>query len=177
MDWKRWREYLDADGRPAGERGGFSRSLMIRHFAEKQEEDEREDGLAFYENTQHVPQMFEDILVETLDHVERITTPLRERLRQQTETGRIFPEFTEDALVPASEMYVRMTGNAVFSNEPPPAELIERYGQTYDPNVLAEVREQQLVGRPAMLTKFWTFPAQRHIPIRDGNGGPFRAPI
>jgi hypothetical protein len=93
LDWKRWREYLDADGRPAGERGGFSRSLMIRHFAEKQEEDEQADSLSFYENTQHVPPMFEDILVETLDHVEEITSPLRERLRRQVETGRVFPEY------------------------------------------------------------------------------------
>ncbi|RUW64554.1 hypothetical protein EOA31_35605, partial [Mesorhizobium sp. M4B.F.Ca.ET.049.02.1.2] len=46
LDWKRWREYLDADGRPAGDRGGFSRSLMIRHFAEKQQEDERAGGLS-----------------------------------------------------------------------------------------------------------------------------------
>ncbi|WP_085780492.1 hypothetical protein [Rhizobium sp. NXC14] len=31
LDWKRWREYLDADGRPAGEHGGFSRSLGVPH--------------------------------------------------------------------------------------------------------------------------------------------------
>lgn len=177
LDWKRWREFVDADGSPAGERGGFSRSLMIRHFAEKQENDEREDGLSFYENTQHVPPMFEDILVETLDHVEKITAPLRERLKQQTETRKVFPEYTDDVLVPAWEMYVRMTGNPVFSNEPPPAELIERYRLTYDPRLLAEVRDHQLVGRPAMLTKFWTNPAQRHIPIRDETGLPYRGAI
>ncbi|ASY73897.1 hypothetical protein SF83666_a43090 (plasmid) [Sinorhizobium fredii CCBAU 83666] len=28
LDRKRWREYLDADGRPAADRGGFSRSLI-----------------------------------------------------------------------------------------------------------------------------------------------------
>jgi Uncharacterized protein conserved in bacteria len=177
LDWKRWREYLDADGRPAGERGGFSKSLMIRHFAEKQEEDERADGLSFYENTQHVPPMFEDILIETLDHIEKITAPLRERLRLQAETGRVFPEYPDDGLLPAWEMYVRMTGNPVFSNEPPPAELIERYRETYDPRVLAEVRDHQLVGRPAMLTKFWTFPAQRHIPIRNEAGVPYTGTI
>jgi hypothetical protein len=108
LDWRRWREYLDADGRPAGERGGFSKSLMIRHFAEKQEEDEQAEGLSFYENTQHVPPMFEEVLVEVLDHVAMITATLRERLRRQADTGRIFPEYPEDALVPAWEMYVRM---------------------------------------------------------------------
>ncbi len=35
-DWKRYREYVDATGRPAGQVGGVSRSLMLRHFAEKQ---------------------------------------------------------------------------------------------------------------------------------------------
>jgi len=170
LDWKRWRGYLDADGRPAGEHGGFSRSLIIRYFAEKQEEDELADGLALYENIQHVPPMFEEILVETLDHIATITAPLRERLRLQSETGRVFPEYPDDNLLPAWEMYVRMTGNPVFSSEPPPAELIDRYRKSYDPSLLAEVREHQLLGQPAMLTKFWNNPAQKHIPIRNEAG-------
>lgn len=177
LDWKRWREYLDADGRPAGEHGGFSRSLIIRYFAEKQEEDDLAEGLALYENIQHVPPMFEEILVETLDHIATITAPLRDRLKRQAETGRIFPEYPEDTLVPAWEMYVRMTGNPVFSNEPPPAKLIDRYRESYDPSLLAEIREHQLVGRPAMLTKFWTNPAQRHIAIRNEGGAPYTGSI
>ncbi|MFA1623681.1 hypothetical protein ACDY96_12880 [Rhizobium mongolense] len=177
LDWKRWVEYIDADGRPAGERGGLSKSLMIRYFAEKQEEDERRDGLSLYENTQHIPPMFEDAMIETLDEIEKITAPLRERLKLQTETGRVFPEYPEDRLVPAWEMYVRMTGNPVFSNELPPAELIERYRETYDPRLLAEVREHQLAHGLAMLTKFWTFPAQRNIPIRNEAGVPYTGSI
>jgi hypothetical protein len=177
LDWKRWREYLDADGRPAGEHGGFSRSLIIRYFAEKQEEDDLAEGLALYENIQHVPPMFEDILVETLDYIATITAPLRDRLKRQAETGRIFPEYAEDALVPAWEMYVWMTGNPVFSNEPPPAKLIDQYRASYDPSLLAEIREHQLVGRPAMLTKFWTNPAQRHIAIRNEGGAPYTGSI
>lgn len=168
LDWKRWREYFDADGRPAGERGGFSRSLMIRHFAEKQEDDEREDGLSLYENTQHVPPMFEEILVETLDHVEKITAPLRERLRRQTETGRIFPEYAEDALVPASEMYVRMTGNAIFTDVDLPQELLRAYRETYDPSFLAEIQNMQLGRAQRGLSAFWTNPAQKQIPAASG---------
>ncbi len=170
LDWKRWREYLDANGRPAGERGGFSRSLMIRHFAEKQEEDERAEGLSFYENTQHVPPMFEEILVETLDHVATITSPLRERLRRQAETGRIFPEYPEEALVPAWEMYVRMTGNAVFSDADLPPELVSQYRESYDPQLLETIRELQFDSKPSGLSQFWTSPAQRQIPIRDASG-------
>jgi hypothetical protein len=170
LDWKRWREYLDADGRPAGEHGGFSRSLIIRYFAEKQEEDEQAEGLSLYENTQHVPPMFEEILVETLDHIATITAPMRARLRSQTETGRIFPEYPEDALVPAWEMYVRMTGNAVISYAELPPELIQQYRESYDPQYLDAIRNLQLGGKPAGLSLFWTNPAQRNIPIRTSAG-------
>lgn len=170
LDWKRWREYFDAGGRPAGELGGLSRSLMIRHFAEKQEEDELAEGLSLYENTQHVPPMFEEVLVDTLDHVAMITAPLRERLRRQAETGRVFPEYPEDALVPAWEMYVRMTGNAVFSDAELPPELIVRYRGSYDPQLLETIRELQFGQKPAGLSQFWTHPAQRHIPIRAASG-------
>lgn len=170
LDWKRWREYLDADGRLAGEHGGFSRSLIIRYFAEKQEEDDLAEGLALYENIQHVPPMFEEILVETLDHIATITAPLWERLKRQAETGRIFPEYAEDALVPAWEMYVRITGNAVFSDAEVPPQLIQQYRESYDPQYLDTIRDLQLGGRPAGLSQFWTNPAQRNIPIRTSAG-------
>lgn len=170
LDWKRWREYLDADGRPAGEHGGFSRSLIIRYFAEKQEEDDIAEGLALYENIQHVPPMFEEILVETLDHIATITAPLRERLKRQAETGRIFPEYADDALVPAWEMYVRMTGNAVISDAEVPPEMIQQYRASYDPKYLDTIRDLQLDGRPVGLSKFWTSPARRTMPIRTSAG-------
>ncbi|WP_274629033.1 hypothetical protein [Arvimicrobium flavum] len=174
LDWKRWREYLDADGRSAGERGGFSKSLMIRHFAEKQEEDERADVLSFYENTQHVPPMFEDVLVQTLDHIEKISAPLRERLRLQAEAGRVFPEYPEDGLVPASEMYVRMTGNAVFSDVDLPPELIGRYRESYDPELLEEIRQLQVPGRPKGMPKYWYRGHLKAVAIRNASGVPIK---
>ncbi|WSH68191.1 hypothetical protein U8Q05_30340 (plasmid) [Rhizobium ruizarguesonis] len=177
LDWKRWLEYFDADGRPAGEHGGYSRSLMIRHFAEKQQDDERNDGVSLYENTQHVPPMFEQVLVETLDHVERITAPLRERLRQQTATGRIFPEYADDTLVPASEMYVRMTGNAVFTDVDLPEELVRGYREGYDATFLAEIQDLQKGRAQRGLSAFWTKPAQKQIPVRNALGVPFDGSI
>jgi hypothetical protein len=36
-DWKRTRDYYDPKGQPAGELGGYSSSLLLRHFAEKQQ--------------------------------------------------------------------------------------------------------------------------------------------
>lgn len=177
LDWKRWREYQDADGTPAGKRGGFSRSLMIRHFAEKQVEDERPEGLSFYENTQYAPAMFEETLIETLDHIASITAPLRERLKQQTATGRIFPEYPEDAVAPAWEMYVRMTGNAVFSSDDPPKDLVASYRATYDSNLLLDLRKQQLECLLTPLSKFWKRPDNRNIPIRSPAGVPRTGPI
>ncbi|MFC0808314.1 hypothetical protein ACFHWW_23030 [Ensifer sp. P24N7] len=172
VDWKRWREYLDADGRPAGERGGFSKSLMIRHFAEKQEEDEGRDGLSFYENTQHVPPMFEDVLIETLDHIEKITAPLRDRLRLQAETGRVFPEYTEDALIPAWEMYVRVTGNVKFTRPALPEPAVDNYRETYDPDVLRHLRDHQLAssGLFNIAQSRWLSADQKSALIRDVNG-------
>ena len=57
-DWKRFHEYLDKDDRPAGKAGGISRSLKLRHFAEKQRVV-NEDSIALFETVQHVPAVFE----------------------------------------------------------------------------------------------------------------------
>ncbi|MDX0488524.1 hypothetical protein GOC76_30945 [Sinorhizobium medicae] len=172
LDWKRWREYLDADGRPAGEHGGFSRSLIIRYFAEKQEEDDLAEGLALYENIQHVPPMFEEILVETLDYIATITAPLRERLKRQTETGRIFPEHPEDALVPAWEMYIRVTGNVRFTRLALPEAAVANYRETFDPTILRQLRDYQLTstGLFNIAQSRWLSADQKSALIRDANG-------
>lgn len=174
-DWQRWREYVDSDGSLAGEHGGISRSLMIRHFAEKQVEDVRPEGFSIYESAQHVPPMFEEVLMDTLEEVSRITGPMRERLWLQTTTGRIFPEFTKDALVPAWEMYCRVTGNALFSGSDAPVDLIAKYRETYDVSLLDAVRSHQLQQgggfRPAAV--FWTRLSHKGLRIRDREGNEF----
>ena len=144
LDCRRWREHVDADGGAAGNKGGQSRSLMLRHFAEKQVEDERVDGICLYENAQHVPPIFEDVVLETLTKIADLTAPLRERLRLQVETGSLFPEYPSDALVPAHEMFTRLSGNAVFSSKEVPVELEARYRQTLDTSVLEEIRDIQI---------------------------------
>ncbi len=171
-DWQRWREYVDGDGRPAGEAGGVSRSLMIRHFAEKQVDDERPEGLSLYESAQHVPPMFQDLLTETLTDIDRITEPLRSRLKRQTETGRIFPEYPRDALVPAWEMYTRVTGNAMFSNVQIPPELVTRYRSSGETIALGEIRAFQLAsGGPWRTVKqYWLNSSNRSLIIRDAEG-------
>ncbi len=142
-DWRRDREYFDLDGRPAGEVGGISRSLAIRHFAEKQR-GLTEDSVILFEAFHHVPVMFEEALVPTLEHVAKITEPLRRRLRAQTETGRCFPEYDVSALMPAVEFFVRLFGLLRLREEEFPAEPLAQYLSTWDPVLLDQLRAAQL---------------------------------
>ncbi|WP_197388890.1 hypothetical protein [Ralstonia pseudosolanacearum] len=141
VDWKRERTYLDSKGRPAGEAGGISTSLMVRHFAEKQQEEES-DSRVLREATQPVPEMFRTLLTETLDHVTRITEPLRATLKLQCETGRLLPWYSVDSIVPVIEVYTRLMGNPFWLKIEREA-FIERYRDGFDPAVLAELHEYQ----------------------------------
>ncbi|SEF14304.1 hypothetical protein SAMN02787142_8274 [Burkholderia sp. WP9] len=145
VDWKRERTYRDSKGRLAGEAGGISTSLMVRHFAEKQQDDES-DSRILRENTQPVPDMFRTLLTDTLDHVARLTEPLRTTLKRQCETGRLLPWYGVNDIVPFTEAYVRLMGNPFWLNierEP----FIERYRKSFDPEVLIELHQYQ-AGRP-----------------------------
>ncbi|RDJ97230.1 hypothetical protein [Paraburkholderia lacunae] len=145
VDWRRERTYLDSKGRPAGEAGGISTSLMARHFAEKQQDDES-DSRFLRENTQPVPDMFRVLLTETLDHVAKLTDPLRATLKLQCETGRLLPWYPADSLVPIIEIYTRLMGNPFWldiEQEP----FIERYRDDFDPAVLVELYGYQMERR------------------------------
>lgn len=138
LDWKRTRTYLDGKGRPAGESGGITEALMVRHFAEKQ------GTQTLYETTQFVPELFREELERTLLQVEALTAPLRATLKAQYETRRLFPMYEPDQLVDAVEMYVRLTGNPMWVKEPSVAmqACVDRYRQSWDPSELASLREQ-----------------------------------
>lgn len=153
VDWERWREYVDTDGRLAGEKGGISRSLMIRHFAEKQAADEgikktgsgnREPTIMLYETAQHVPPMFEEIVLESLATAHRVTQPMRDRLRRQTETGRLFPEFNPYDIVPGWDLRSRCTGAIHFAESPIPENLITAYREAFNLDALEQIRLQQI---------------------------------
>lgn len=141
FDWKRERAYLDARGRPAGEAGGISSSLMLRHFAEKQQE-EQSDSVVLRENTQPVPEMFREILTESLDRVARLTQPLRNTLKLQCETGRILPWYNASDVIPFAELYSQITGNPFWldmDRQP----FIDRYREDFAIGVLQELRRLQ----------------------------------
>lgn len=140
LDWKRTRGYVKQDGRPAGDAGGISEALLIRHFAEKQ------DSVRLYESTQFVPLLFRDELEATLDEVIRLTEPLRQTLRSQFESGRIFPMYGPDELVDSVEMYTRLSGNPVWADTPLPLgvrECITSYAETLDASLLLKLKELQ----------------------------------
>ncbi len=95
-DWKR-KNYTSQDGTPVGKLGGYSQALMLRHFAEKQQLG-NQSGAYLHENTQYVPQLFTDILEETLDNVLKMTQPLRETLEKQIKQNRLLPWFNSNDL-------------------------------------------------------------------------------
>jgi hypothetical protein len=144
LDWKRQRDYIDAQGRPAGELGGCSSALLLRHFAEKQGTMEGDSAL-LVESGQYVPDMFRDALTHCLDEVARLTSPLRMILQKQAETSRLLPWFEPDALVPATELYTYMTGNPIWCELPDGAgdPLIQRYRESLDAGIFAALYDLQ----------------------------------
>ena len=144
LDWERRREYTDRNGRPAGELGGISGSLMIRHFAEKQQIEGR-DSHVLFESTQHVPPMFEDLIVSSLGRAAELTTPLRATLRLQVESGRLLPWFEADSIVPITQLYPYLTGNPFWTDlsKESRTRWIERYQKNFDSRIFDELRDIQ----------------------------------
>lgn len=144
-EWRTDRHYYDSKQRPAGELGGYSKSLMIRHFAEKQQA-KNADSRVLVGRTHYVPQMFEDVVSETLARAAQITRPLRDTLRRQTETGRIFPEFSPSELVPVTQIYTRLTGNAFWIDlgEEQKRSWIQRCRNSYSTECFDELHKMQV---------------------------------
>lgn len=174
-DWKRYREYFDPADRPAGQTGGISRSLMLRHFAEKQRVV-YEDSIALFETVQHVPMVFEEVLTSTLDQVVAATEPLRRTLRLQIETGRILPQFEKGEYVRAVELYTCLTGNPFVVRYPKEVrhEYVERYQREFNPSVFDELRAGQLkdinAGRHLEAAVYVYFHRLNGLPLRKANG-------
>ena len=174
-DWKRYREYFDYAGRPAAQAGGVSRSLMLRHFAEKQR-IVYEDSIALFESVQYVPALFEEILTSTLDQVVAATEPLRKTLKRQIETGRMLPQFERHELVRAVELYTYLTGNPFVLRWPEEArgQYVAAYQRNYDPSSFDELRARQIDGiRRGNLLEFAVYQYFRrleNVHFRQANG-------
>lgn len=140
LDWRRTRSYLNEAGKPAGESGGISEALMIRHFAEKQGTN------LLYETTQFVPDMFKTEVESIFEEAIRLTEPLRTTLKSQYESGRIFPQYQPEQLVDAIEMYTHLTGNPVWEAAPLSPAVVNcllQYKNTLDQTKLLPLPELQ----------------------------------
>lgn len=143
-DWRTDRHYYDPKQRPAGDLGGYSQSLMIRHFAEKQQQ-KNADGVVLIERTHYVPRMFEEIVAQTLGRAVEITNSLRNTLKQQAEAGRALPQFGIDELVPTTEIYTRLTGNAFWleMGDEQKRYWMQKCRQNYAPACFDELQQSQ----------------------------------
>jgi hypothetical protein len=141
LDWKRQRNYFDAEGKPAGLSGGISTSVMIRHFAEKQQSDESDSNI-LVEGAQPIPELFLDIVNRTLDRAASLTGPLRKTHKLQCETGRLLPWYKADELVTIPDLYIHLTGNPLWTSQSS-GNLTEQYRKTFDPTLLQELYESQ----------------------------------
>ena len=141
LDWKRERNYFDAKGRPAGLSGGISTSVMIRHFAEKQQSDESDSNI-LVEGAQPIPELFLDIINRTLDRATSLTGPLRKPHKLQCETGRLLPWYNADELIPIPDVYIHLTGNPIWTSQSNES-LTQQYRKTFDPTLLQELYECQ----------------------------------
>lgn len=173
LDWRRTRTYLDQTGKPAGDSGGVSEALMVRHFAEKQG-----TGL-LYESTQFVPEMFRDEMERTLERVVDLTAPLRATLKAQYEAGRAFPQYAPDDLVDAVEMYSHLTGNPVWEMAPLSSMVkacITQYRDTLDHTKLKQLPELQRGPKGLAVAVSRYFDRARGLILRDifGNASPGR---
>ncbi|KMM77962.1 hypothetical protein [Pseudomonas deceptionensis] len=179
LNWAKWHDYYTPNGSLAGTQGGISRSLAIRHFAEKQACDTDASGVLLYEAIQHVPTIFEELVSEAFSEAERLTGPLRDRLRLQINTGRLLPEFNQSELVPAWDIYSRMSGSIWFASPPLPSDLIDKYRVSFDPAYLDEMRRIQISQipvhgvSPSCMKYFKKLP----IIIRHKNGDAFEGKV
>lgn len=145
-DWQRNRVYYDRQGRPAGAQGGYADALMLRHFAEKQQV-EQSDSRVLFEKAQYVPEMFRELLTETLQRCVELTEPLRRTLRWQTETNRLLPWYGEHEIVPAVHLYPHLTGNPFWAatDDEDRACWQERYRTQFDVALFQEIHDLQRV--------------------------------
>lgn len=173
-DWERRHEYVDVNGRPAGELGGVSTSILLRHFAEKQS-SAAENSVVFHESLQHVPPQFEPILRDALEEIRNLTHPLRERLSAQVKTGRMFPEFAQSNLITLPEAYVRLTGNPIWRLERPPIDLLDAYKRMPGQAEAAAIAAHQAASRSRATVPFYQYwhrwEGTGGAPIRKPNGG------
>ena len=152
-------------------------SLAIKHFAAKMR-SERQDSIALFETLHHVPDMFRESLLDTINSYKAYSGPMRERLRLQSNFGRIFPEFDTNDILPAFEFYTRLTGEPFLYKDPLEQELIASWKETYDLEVLGEIelRQAKFKSKKNLINRVRQY-FQMRLRIKQADGTYERAPF
>ena len=137
------RDLTTTHGANPSEVGGRDRILYLRHFSEKQAGADAR-GIIWAEKSTSVITVFEEIIEQTVTEVLDRTASLRERLKAQNETGRIFPEFDPDQPLNVAQAYPRVTGNPVVCRDDPETEAsLADYRKTGDIDRLRDIERRQ----------------------------------
>jgi hypothetical protein len=127
--------------------------------------------------------MFRDVLTTTLDEVVRLTAPIRETLKKQTESGRLLPWFEPAALVRTRELYTYLTGNPIWCGLPDGAAepFFQRYRDGLDAGIFQDLYRLQIreAGRKPMTQGFYVYFSRwkrRGLPLRHSSGDLMRGP-
>lgn len=126
---------------------GAKESWALRHFAEKQGDDEGAEGVVLREAVQHIPEVFREVIISTVAEALRLTTPMRITLKAQREAGRLLPDLAPSELVADWEIYGRLSGMIQTSGKAPSRLLHEEYRSSHDPSLLERIRVEQAVFR------------------------------
>src|SRR5690606_35851999 len=108
-----------------------SHSLSLRYHGLKQDDDEVGRDIRLVERFQELPRIYEGLIQQIMEGILSCTAPLRTRLRAQTSSGRLLPEFAVNDLVSAVDMFRRVGGSIRITNEAISKESIARYRESH----------------------------------------------
>ncbi|WP_269713285.1 hypothetical protein [Caulobacter sp. NIBR2454] len=115
--------------------------VMLKHYAEKQGAAGR--GVEWVNAVQHVPSLLVPTVAGSISAVLDATAPLRNMVEAQRRTGSLFPDLEQDALIPWTDAYTRLSGMMRVSKEEIPGRLRSEYRKKYDLAALARIRLHQ----------------------------------
>jgi len=152
-------------------------SLAIKHYASKMR-SEQQDSITLFETLHHVPDLFRDSVLETVNTYKAYSKPMRERLALQSASSRIFPEFASTDVLPAFEFYTRLTGEPFIYKDPMEDELIASWKETYELAILDEIerRQTKLKSKSNMINRVRQY-FQMRLRIKQKDGSFERAPF
>lgn len=128
---------------------GYEQALYLINFAAKQIADGEGSESVLVRRAQSVPIDQQEIMIKARDRIEYLTSPLRNTLRCQRETGRLLPMYEPENLVDVVEIYPVLTGNLWFLSEPEPIDLINAYRASWS----HEDRRRIVVARDELIRR------------------------